>query len=85
MSYQLTNNGPSILFTSNGLHFSLMKHIIRSIAVTREDVIKINTGDCLSSIYLRYRDITDPATTDIDELISNLNSWIEGYINTPPQ
>ena len=76
MSYQITNNGPSLKIIYAGAEVSVSKRSIQEITVVREDVIKIDIGNKCDSIYLRRSQITVPVVGSITDLIDELNVWI---------
>lgn len=81
MSYQIYDNGASIKFTKDGKESFVIKNTVTKISVLREDVIKIGTGSCLSSIYIRYQDVSIPVTLSIVDLVNYFNNWITNANN----
>ena len=84
MNYQIANDGGNIKFYSGDKEFSLEKSAIKSIAVIREDIIKINTGSCIGSIFIRQHNVTEPTTVDANDLVLWLNDIMIVYEETPP-
>ncbi len=83
MSYQIYDNGASIKFTKDGKESFVVKNTVTKISVIREDVIKIGTGSCLSSIYIKYQDVSIPFTFSVSELVNYFNTWITNTNNPP--
>jgi hypothetical protein len=83
MSYQISDAGASIRFIKDGHESFVIKNIITKISVIRGNVVKIGTGSCLSSIYIRYQDVLVPFTFSVMELVSYLNTWITNTNNSP--
>lgn len=73
MSYQIINNGASIKFISEAGQFLLPKEIVKQVAMVRDDIIKIVTGDCSGSIFIHHRDVSVPATGNTFLLFDELN------------
>jgi hypothetical protein len=84
MNYQIANDGGNIKFYSGDKEFSLEKSAIKNIAIIREDIIKISTGSCIGSIFIRQRNVTEPTTTDAIDLVLWLNDIMIVYEETPP-
>ncbi|MBS1610439.1 MAG: hypothetical protein JSS70_17120 [Bacteroidetes bacterium] len=84
MNYQITNDGGNIKFFAGSKEFSLEKSTIKGITVIRDDIIKISTGNCMGSIFIRQSHVTDPATTDATDLAIWLNGMMTEFEDTPP-
>lgn len=88
MSYEIINTGASLRFISEEGFFFLMKHHIKSIQHIRENVIRINTGCCIHSIYINADQVSQPATGSAEQLAETLNQWttsfLQGYPPTIP-
>ncbi|MEO7982935.1 MAG: hypothetical protein ABI688_02525 [Bacteroidota bacterium] len=83
MSYQIYDTGTSIRFVRDGKESFVIKNTVTKISVIRENVIKIGTGSCLSSIYIRYQEVSIPFTFSVLELVNYLNTWITNANNSP--
>lgn len=89
MSYQITDIGSSIRFNSEDGFFFLMKHHIKSIRHLRDNMICIDTGCCMHSIYLQADKVSEPSNLGAEQLAARLNNWmttfLQGYasVETP--
>ncbi len=84
MNYRISNDGGNIKFLAGSKEFSLEKSAIKAIAVIGDYVIKISTGNCMGSIFIRQNNVTDPVTTDATDLAIWLNSLMTVFEDTPP-
>jgi hypothetical protein len=84
MTYQIANDGGNIKFFAGSKEFSLEKSAIKEIAVLRDDIVKINTGNCMGSLFIRHRNVTDPVTTNAMDLAIWLNVMMADFEETPP-
>lgn len=84
MSYQIINYPAVIKFISEEGECSLAKNAVTRISAVREDLLKINYGDCASGIFIRHRNVTAPITTDILALIEALNEMLIPYTPSTP-
>jgi hypothetical protein len=76
MSYQIYDNNASIRFVNNGQTLFVMKSSIKAITQVREDMIKIDTGNCFGSIYFRHQDVSEPLTFMPIQLLTYLRYWV---------
>ncbi|MBS1577406.1 MAG: hypothetical protein JST09_19065 [Bacteroidetes bacterium] len=84
MNYQVSNAGGNIKFFAGSKEFCLEKSTINRIAIIRNDIIKISTGNCMGSIFIRQSHVTDPVTTDATDLAIWLNGLMTEFEDTPP-
>lgn len=84
MTYQIANDGGNIKFFAGSKEFSLEKSVIKEISVVRDDIVKINTGNCLGSLFIRHRNINDPITTNALNLAIWLNLLMTEFVESPP-
>jgi hypothetical protein len=81
MSYIIEDTGASIRFTGSDGFFFLMKTDIKSIRSIRDDMIKIDTGCCFTSIFIYPSSVTAPAASSALHLADILNNWITVFLN----
>jgi hypothetical protein len=81
MGYEIYDTGASIRFVKDGKESFVIKNTVTKISVIREEVIKIGTGSCLSSIYIQYKDVSVPFTFSVIELVNYFNTWITNANN----
>lgn len=84
MGYELFNTGASIRFVSDDGFFFLMKHHIKSIRYVRDNMIRIDTGCCMHSLYLQAHQVVYPGHDGAENLAMILNGWITGFLQHPP-
>jgi hypothetical protein len=84
MSYQIIDNTASIKFISDNGQFLLMKYAIERVAVVREDIIQVNTGNCSGNISFRHRSVSSPVSANALALVQLINSMLAPLIETPP-
>jgi hypothetical protein len=76
MSYAIIDNDACIRFIRDGEHFFVLKTSIKSISLIREEIIKLETDLCTGSIYIRFKDVTDPITFVPISLMTYLRYWV---------
>jgi hypothetical protein len=87
MSYEITDTGASIRFISEEGFFYLMKHHIKSIQHVRENMVRIDTGCCLHSIFIQAKYVSIPVNFGGEHLAAVLNNWTTSFLKgfaTPP-
>ena len=84
MTYQIANDGGNIKFFAGSKEFSLEKSGIKEIASVRDDLVKINTGNCMGSVFICQRNVSDPVTTTAADLAIWLNLLMTEFEETLP-
>ena len=84
MNYQISNDRGNIKFFADGKAFSLEKSTIKGIAVLRDDIIKISTGNCMGGIFVRHRNVIEPVTINAADLAVWLNAMMIVFEMPPP-
>lgn len=83
MSYQIFDTGASMRFVSEEGFFFLMKNHVKSIQYVRDNMIRIDTGCCMHSIFLQAHHVSLPMNDGAEDLIQILNGWITTFLNPP--
>jgi len=76
VAYSIEDKVSSIRFVLGARDFFLKKSSIKEISVVREDIIRINCGSCMGSIFIRHKDVTAPVTAFAAVLALQLNTWL---------
>jgi hypothetical protein len=76
MGYFIEDKSSSIRFVLGTKDFFLKKSSIKEISVVRADIIRINCGSCMGSIFIRHKDVTNPVTASAAVLALQLNTWL---------
>ena len=76
MGYVIEDKSSSIRFALGSRDFFLKKSSVKEISVVRADIIRINCGSCMGSIFIRHKDVTTPVTAFAAVLANQLNSWL---------
>ncbi|MBN8877065.1 MAG: hypothetical protein J0I32_05920 [Sphingobacteriales bacterium] len=84
MSYQIFDTGSSLRFVNDDGFFYLMKHHIRSIRYVPDNLLRIDTGCCMHSIYIQADHVTQPANWGAEDLASILNNWMTLFLQGYP-
>jgi hypothetical protein len=84
MSYQIYDTGSSIRFVSDDGFFFLMKHHIKSIRYVQDNILRIDTGCCMQSIYLQADHVSDPGDGGAENLANILNQWMTNFLQGYP-
>lgn len=84
MSYQIINHPVSVrIFSETGIIF-LMKENVKDISLVYGDTIKITSGDCFSSIFIRHRHVANPVTATPTVLVELLNEMMSPFEEVGP-
>ena len=84
MSYQIINDITSLKIVGSSGEIAVAKDSIKDVSVLRGSVIKIGTGDCMRSIYIKHSEISDPITPHPNNLLDVINDMLTPSIDTPP-
>lgn len=84
MSYQIIDTGASLRFVHEAGYFYIMKHHIKGIRQLRDDIIRIDTGCCLHSVFIHSDQVSEPVHADTQSLASILNTWITSFLQGYP-
>lgn len=76
MATQIVNNGATLKVIISGVTKLVAKLQIREITVVKTNIIKIDIGQGVGNLFVSYPDVTAPATTSPDELVSEINSML---------
>lgn len=79
MSYQLSNAVESIRISDGSKNYFLKKSGIKEISIIKGNVIKVSTGDCMSSIFLRHASVSNPVTGSPIMLVEIIHDWMSDY------
>ncbi len=84
MSYEISNNTSTIRFLHNGgQQFLVTKWAVKGVGTIQNSIIKLDTGNCQSSICINYKDVTIPVTASITALVNLINTWLGDYSAAP--
>ncbi len=84
MSYQITDTGASIRFANPDGFFYLLKHHIKGIRMVNYNMIRIDTGCCLHSIFIDASQVETPLNTGGEDLAGTLNDWLTTFLKGYP-
>lgn len=76
MATQIINNGATIKLTISGSTRFIPKPSIVGITIAKTGIIKIDIGKGIANIFLTYSDITLPTSSNIIELVEQLNEML---------
>ena len=79
MSYQLFDNGASILI-NNQQDVLLMKHHVTAITVIGYNLVRIAAATPLRSILLDYRDVANPSCPSALALAINISAMVTSCV-----
>ncbi|MEP7374735.1 MAG: hypothetical protein ABI675_15170 [Chitinophagaceae bacterium] len=83
MKYEIYDNEASLdIYTNENYDKSVMvmKHSVKRIGIVREDIIRIDTGNPLESVFIRHRDVLQPVTQTAIDLVYLFNRLISDCV-----
>jgi hypothetical protein len=75
---QIINNGASLKIITDGVARYITKYQIREIAIVRDTIIKLDTGEGpLYNVFIDFADVTAPAVASVDALRDAINDMLQ--------
>ncbi len=84
MTYYISRTGASLRFATDGGSMFLMISEIKSIRGMGDNLIKIETGCCFSSIFINTYDVAYPPSHETQSVVATLNQWITNFLTANP-
>ena len=73
----IINNGVNIKVVNGTIERHIFKNVIREISVVKTDTVKIDIGQGINNIFIKYSDVVNPVTANVAALRDALDAMCQ--------